>query len=396
LERGRVITVEEARTRLLALAAPLPSCDLPLSKCAGRFLTSDIAAKRTQPAADLSAMDGYALRFDDDGAPFTVIGESAAGQPFSGMLGSNEAVRIFTGAHVPIGADTVLIQEDAVVDGTALTPSEDGLLSKGKHIRQLGSDFHEGEMLLTAGQLLNPGAVALAAMGGYGALPVGTAPQISIIGSGSELAPPGEPLGEAQIPSSNNVMLAAMLTYLPCTIHDEGIVKDDLSALEAKITACAGSDIIVTSGGASVGDHDLVQAALINAGAEINFWRVAMRPGKPLMLGKLGNSIVLGLPGNPGSAFVTAFLFLLPLVRHLAGSNAPWPGLLSAPATQDLKAGGARAEYLRAVVSEEGIKPFQGQDSGVTGILSKANALLIRPINAAPFSAGAVVNYFAL
>lgn len=391
-----MITVDEACARLLALAAPLPSANLPLSRCAGRFLASDIAAKRTQPAADLSAMDGYALRFADRGGAFTVIGESAAGQPYSGTLKPNEAVRIFTGAHVLGGADTILIQEDAVIDGAALTPCEGGLTSMGRHIRPMGSDFHEGETLLTAGQLLNPGAVALAAMGGYGALPVGNAPKVSIIGSGSELVPPGEPIGEAQIPSSNNLMLAAMLANLPCTITDEGIVKDDLAALEARILACAGSDIIVTSGGASVGDHDLVQAALINAGAEIDFWRVAMRPGKPLMLGKLGNSIVLGLPGNPGSAFVTAFLFLLPLVRHLAGSNAPWPDMLSAPTTQDLKAGGARAEYLRAVVGNNGITPFHGQDSGVTGILSKANALLIRPIDAAAASAGQMVNYFTL
>jgi molybdopterin molybdotransferase len=391
-----VITVEEARQRLIALAAPLPSCDLPLSQCAGRFLASDIAAKRTQPVADLSAMDGYALRFDDRNGALRVIGESAAGQPFSGIVGPNEAVRIFTGAHVPSGADTILIQEDAAIDGASLTPSPEGLMSKGKHIRRLGSDFHEGETLLTAGQMLIPGAIALAAMGGYGALSVGTAPKVSIIGSGSELAPPGEPLGEAQIPSSNNVMLAAMLADLPCNIHDEGIVKDDLNALEAKIAACASSDIIVTSGGASVGDHDLVQAALINAGAKIDFWRVAMRPGKPLMLGKLGHSFVMGLPGNPGSAFVTAFLFLIPLVRHLAGSNAPWPSLLCAPVTHDLKAGGARAEYLRAVVNEGGITAFHGQDSGVTSILSKANALLIRPTDAAPVSAGAMVNYFAL
>ncbi len=391
-----MITVGEARTRLLALAAPLPSANLPLSQCAGRFLANDIAAKRTQPVADLSAMDGYALRYADRSDAFNVIGESAAGQPYLGKVGPNEAVRIFTGAHVPSGADTILIQEDAAVDGAALTPAAGGLTSMGRHVRRLGSDFHEGETLLTAGQLLNPGAVALAAMGGYGALRVGNEPKVSIIGSGSELVLPGEPLGQAQIPSSNNLMLAAMLANLPCTIEDEGIVKDDLAALEAKISACAGSDIIVTSGGASVGDHDLVQAALMNAGAEMDFWRVAMRPGKPLMLGKLGQSIVLGLPGNPGSAFVTAFLFLLPLVRHLAGSNAPWPSLFSAPTTQDLNAGGARAEYLRSVVGKDGITPFHGQDSGVTGILSKANALLIRPIDAAAVSAGTMVNYFAL
>ncbi len=245
-------------------------------------------------------------------------------------LGAGEAVRIFTGAHVPGGADSILIQEEAGRDGDALTLTGEGPSASGAHIRRKGGDFSEGDRLLEAGTRLNAGAIAAAVMAGYGALAVGGRPKVSIIGSGDELVPPGEPCDAAHIPSSNSVMLAAMLDGLPCYVEDQGIVADNLADLEAAFRACAGSDIIVTSGGASVGDHDLVQQALRNVGAEIDFWKVAMRPGKPVMAGQLGGAIVLGLPGNPSSAFVTAFLFLLPLIRHLAGSKSPLPEVLTA------------------------------------------------------------------
>jgi molybdopterin molybdotransferase len=218
-------------------------------------------------------------------------------------------------------------------------------------------------------------------------------PTISIIATGDELALPGAPLLDEQIPSSNGVMLAAMLAQLPCHVRDHGIARDTLPALSAKIDEARGSDIIVTIGGASVGDHDLVRPALEKAGAGIDFWRVAMRPGKPMMAGTLGSSIILGLPGNPASAFVTAFLFLLPLVRHMAGSSAPWPEISQGLCAADIPAGGGRAEYLRAVISGGSLQPTSRQDSGMTRPLADANALIIRPVNAPALAVGSIAEY---
>ncbi len=374
-----MIGVDEAQARLLALACPLPAIDMPVSQSVGHYLAEDVVAKRTQPAADLSAMDGYAIRFADLPGPWRIIGESAAGRPFGGRLDAGEAVRIFTGAHVPTGADSMLIQEEACRSGDALTLTGEGPQASGAHIRRKGGDFSEGDRLLAAGTRLNAGAIAAAIMAGYGALAVGGRPKVSIIGSGDELLPPGERCDAAHIPSSNNVMLGAMLDGLPCDADDQGIVADNLTDLEAMFRACSGSDIIVTSGGASVGDHDLVQQALRNVGAEIDFWKVAMRPGKPVMAGRFGAAIVLGLPGNPTSAFVTACLFLLPLVRHLAGSKSPLPGVSTALLGADLPAGSERTDYLRAHVENGVISIFNRQDSGMLAPLSGASALLINP-----------------
>ena len=390
-----MITLEEAQKRLFQLAAPLPANSLPLAQCSGKYLAENLYSKRTQPAADLSAMDG-AMRFDDRDQMMTIIGESAAGHPFDGEIGPLQSARIFTGAHVPKGADSVLIQENADANGTQLKAMPDGLTMRGKNIRKAGSDFREGDLLLAKGVELNAGAIAAAAMAGFGTAHVGGMPKICIIGSGDELVPPGQPTQISQIPSSNNIMLSAMLSGLPCAVSDGGIVRDDLAALADKFADCADYDIIVTSGGASVGDHDLVQAALLNAGAKMDFWRVAIKPGKPIMLGKLGKSIVIGLPGNPGSAFVTAFLFLLPLVRHLAGANHALPRAQSARANADIAQGGKRAEFLRGILSDDGITPLNLQDSGMTSSLSQANALIIRKINAPATSCGELVQYFPL
>ncbi len=374
-----MIEYHEARQRLIALASPLANETLPIASCVGRYLGTNINAKRTQPAADLSAMDGYAVRYAEINNRLVIAGESAAGKPFEGTLKVNEAIRIFTGAHIPDGADTVIIQEDVVVDKNEITKNEDVPEKMGAHIRRAGTDFQSNELLLAKGHLLNAGSIAAAVMGGYGALDVGQMPKIAIIGSGDELVPPGAEASAAQIPSSNNSMLTALLNPFGCNVIDGGIAADNLAAIEEKLTACADADIIVTSGGASVGDHDLVRAALIDMGAEIDFWRIALKPGKPLMAGRLGKSIVLGLPGNPGSAFVTAFLFLLPLVRHLAGSVDPWPSLYSAAVLTDLPATKERAEFLRATVDANGITPLFAQDSGLTATLASANALLMRP-----------------
>lgn len=391
-----MISVEEAQQRLLGLHAPLPCEERTLAQCFGHYLAEDIVAKRTQPGADLSAMDGYALCHADGAEPRRVIGESAAGLAFKGSISAGEAVRIFTGAHVPIGADSIIIQEDIAVSGDRIEPTEGSSPKLGAHIRKAGSDFAAGDLLLSKGSRMASGAIAAAAMAGYGALQVGSLPKISIISSGDELRTPGEALTDEQIPSSNAVMLNAMLSGLPCEIRDHGIARDTLPALVEKITEAQNSDIIVTIGGASVGDHDLVQPALKQAGADINYWRVAIRPGKPMMAGKLGNSVILGLPGNPGSAFVTAYLFLLPLVRYLAGSSKPWPPAFELPCGQDLPKGGARTEYLRAAIVEGKLQPFSHQDSGMTATLAKANALIVRPVDAPPLAAGSLACYLPI
>lgn len=391
-----MIGVEEAQARLLALAKPLPAVELPVAQAATHYLASDVVALRSQPAADLSAMDGYAVRFADMPGPWRVIGESAAGRPFAGSAGAAEAVRIFTGAHVPYGADCILIQEDAMREGDRLILKGDGPPRPGAHVRPKGDDFLHGDRLLDAGARINAGAIAAAVMAGHGTLRVGTPPRICIIASGDELRPPGEPCDDAHIPSSNNVMLAAMLSGLPCNVEDKGIIADRLSDLEATFRACADADIIVSSGGASVGDHDLVQQALRNVGADIDFWKVAMRPGKPLMAGRLGSAIVLGLPGNPSSAFVTAFLFLLPMVRHMAGSASPLPPMLTGILGNDLPSGGNRTDYFRAMVENNVITTLYKQDSGLAVPLAKANALVVNPINAPSRSATSTAQYLVL
>jgi molybdopterin molybdotransferase len=392
-----MISVADAQARLLALASPLPPVERELMQAVQHYLHAPLMAERTQPAADLSAMDGYAIGVEDFPGPWRVIGESAAGHPFSGSLQSGEAVRIFTGAHVPQNADSVLIQENAARDGNMLRATIDRVPMRGANIRRLGSDFRFGDEVLPKSIYLDAGAISLAAMAGHGRLTVGGRPRIAIAATGDELVPAGAACSTAQIPCSNSPMLQAMLVGLPCDVHDAGILRDDLGALERSLSALSEQvDIIVSTGGASVGDHDLVQRALINIGAQMDFWKVAMRPGKPLMAGTVGNAVVLGLPGNPSSAFVTAFLFLLPLIRHKAGCTAPLPVLFEAPTATDLPAGGDRAEYLRATFEGGHITPFMMQDSGLTRILSQANALLVQHPHVPPRPKGTMVQYMRL
>jgi molybdopterin molybdotransferase len=391
-----MIELAEARHRLLALGTQLSAETHEIQHCSGRYLARDITARRTQPAADMSAMDGYAVRFGDLGEAMQIIGESAAGRPFAGGMLAGQAVRIFTGAHMPARADSVLIQEDAEAQNNVLRMVGDGPKQRGENVRKTGSDFTSGDILLRRGHLLHAGAIATAVMGGYGELDVGRRPKVIVIGSGDELVMAGAMATPAQIPASNNNMLCAMLQALPCEVIDAGIVGDSMDSIVTKFAQHAGADIIVTSGGASVGDHDLIQAALISMGAEIDFWRVAIKPGKPMMAGRLGGSIVIGLPGNPGSAFVTAFLFLLPLVRHLAGSNAPWPAQYSAITQTDMPATGTRTEFLRALVNGSEITPLLAQDSGITHTLAAANALLIRTANADAAIKGQLADYLLI
>lgn len=392
-----MISVAEAQARLLALASPLPPTERDLMQAVRLYLHAPLMAKRTQPAADLSAMDGYAIAVEDFPGPWRVIGESAAGHPFSGDLQAGQAVRIFTGAHMPQNADCVLIQENAGRDGDMLRATVDRAPAQGDNIRRLGSDFRAGDAVLPKGTHLDTGAISVAAMAGHGRLTVGGSPRIAITATGDELVPAGSACSAAQIPCSNSPMLQAMLAGLPCDVLDAGILRDDLGVLERSLSALSEQvDVIVTTGGASVGDHDLVQTALLNIGAQMDFWKVAMRPGKPLMAGKIGNAVVLGLPGNPSSAFVTAFLFLLPLIRHMAGCNTPLPALFEAPTATDLPAGGDRAEYMRAMVGGGDVTPLMAQDSGLTCTLSQANALLVQQPHVPSRPKGAMVQYMRL
>jgi molybdopterin molybdotransferase len=392
-----MISVAEAQARLLALAALLPPVELELVQAVRHYVHTPLTAMRTQPAADLSAMDGYAIAVEHFPGPWRVIGESAAGRPFDGAVQRGEAVRIFTGAIVPQNANCIIIQENAARNGETLRATADAIPLPGANIRRLGSDFRAGDEVLPKGAHVNAGAIAVAAMAGHGSIKVGGAPRIAIVATGDELVPVGAACSPAQIPCSNSLMLLAMLANLPCDVLDAGILRDDLAELERCLSALSEKvDIIVTTGGASVGDHDLVQKALLNIGAQMDFWKVAMRPGKPLMAGKVGNAIVLGLPGNPSSAFVTAFLFLLPLIRHMAGCAAPLPAYFAAATTTDLPAGGVRAEYLRATVEGGHITPLMVQDSGLTHTLSQANALLIQSPDAPPRPKGTLVQYVRL
>ncbi len=387
-----LIPVAEAQARMLALKAPLAVETVPLLDAAGRFAAGDIRARRTQPAADLSAMDGYAIRFAERPGPWTVAGESAAGGGFGRALAPGEAARIFTGAPVPEGADAILVQEEAARDGDRLTMAGEGPPRIGAHIRRRGGDFAEGGLLLPAGAPIGAAAIALAASGGHGAIAVRRRPRVALLSTGNELVAPGEPTPGALLPASNGPMLAALLRSDACTVHDHGIVRDDLDAIGAAFHAMArDSDIIVTTGGASVGDHDLVLPALEKAGARIDFWKVRMKPGKPVMIGMLGDAIVLGLPGNPVSAFVTATLFLKPLIAHLLGAANPVPEPVVARLAAPLPPTQGRAEYFRGRWAEGRVVPLSGQDSAGLSALVEAALLIVRPPNAPGLDEGAEV-----
>lgn len=395
----RLLTVEEALARVLATApAPLAAEGAPLSAAHGRTLATDLLARRTHPPCPVSAMDGYAVRAGDIAAvptTLTLIGTSQAGQGFAGTVGVGETVRIFTGAPVPDGADAVLMQEDATVDGTRIMVRQSE--TAGRSIRRAGLDFTAGECGLTAGRRLDAADLALAAAMNYPEVPVIRAPLVAILATGDELVPPGQEPGPAQIVASNSVAVAAIVTAAGGTVLDLGIAGDTFEALDRAIATAraAEADILVTLGGASVGDHDLVQAALRRAGMPLGFWKVALRPGKPLMHGVLGGMRVLGLPGNPVSSIVCGVLFVRPLIRALAGDPAPGlplrePARLVAP----LPANGDRQDYMRATLTlaDGGLPRVAAatvQDSSMLKVLAGAKALIVRAPNAPPADAGA-------
>jgi molybdopterin molybdotransferase len=381
-----LLSVADALARVLEQAQPLPAENAPLTECDGRVLAADVAALRTQPPADLSAMDGYAVRAADVASvPVTlaVIGEVAAGHPFEGEIGAGQAARIFTGGVIPPGADTIVIQENTERDGARVVVKASS--SKGRHIRRAGLDFTQGQVLLPRGRKLNDRDLMLAAAMSHPTLPVHRRPKVAVLGTGDELKAPGSALGPGEIIYSNGFALMALARAEGATLIDLGIVPDQVEATVAAVRRAqsAGADILLTTGGASVGDYDLVQKGLAAEGLSLSFWRVALRPGRPMMNGRLGPMHVLGLPGNPVSAYVCAYLFLVPLIRRLAGHADVQPSPESAALGRALPENDERADYLRATLSTGAdgtllATPLGVQDSSMMAALAKADCLVIR------------------
>ncbi|MXO67700.1 molybdopterin molybdenumtransferase MoeA [Altererythrobacter marinus] len=379
------IPLEEAWARLLESVRPLPAETLPVADALGRHLAAPLTAAATRPAADLSAMDGYAL---SGPGPWALAGESRCGAPFGGTLSAGQAVRISTGAAMPAGADRVLVQEEALRNGDRLSLAAEPP-EAGANVRRRGIDFERGDRLLPAGSRLGARQVALALSAGIARVAVHHAPRVAILDCGDELV-------DGSVPASNGAMLAAMAAGLPCTVRRIGPVADDAGALGAALAACADCDLVLTSGGASVGDHDLVRPALEAWGARIAFWRVAIRPGKPLLVARREDTLVLGLPGNPVSAFVTGFLFALPALRAMLGAPDPLPRAVPVPAGADLPPGGARGEFTRAVLREGRADPIRQRDSSLLAQLARADALIWHPPHCAGTKGGTDVPVYRL
>ena len=390
-----LMPVAEALARVLADAAPLPAERVPLRQAVGRVLTEDVKALRTQPPAAVSAMDGYAVRACDVAsvpATLRVTGEVAAGHPFPGAVGAREAARIFTGGMMPAGADTVVIQELAARDGDRVTFAKP--TAKGRNVRAEGIDFAQGDTLLRKGQRLSGRDMMLAAAMNHPALPVHRRPKVAVLGTGDELVPPGATPKPGEIVYSNGFALLALAEGEGAESADLGIARDRVEDIAAAVRRAREwrADILVTSGGASVGEHDLVQSALRAEGLDLSFWRVALRPGRPMMHGRLGPMQVLGVPGNPVSSYVCAFLFLVPLIRRLAGRADLTPAPEPARLGHDLPANDERADYLRALLTAgpDGpiATPLPVQDSSLMAPLAQAGCLLIREPNAPAAKAG--------
>ena len=391
-----LMPVADALAAILAGAEPLPEEMIALDDAWHRVLARDVAALRTQPPQAMSAMDGYAVRAADAAkmqARLKVIGEVAAGRPFARAVGPGEAVRIFTGGVVPDGADAVIIQEDTVADGGNITITEAAIA--GRHIRPAGVDFRQGDVLLSAGGRLTDRDLSLAASMNYPELPVRRRPKVVLLATGDELVMPGSMPGPGQIVYSNGYALRALARTEGAETIDLGIAADTIEATTAGIRRArdSGADILVTTGGASVGDHDLVQESLRAEGVAMAFWQIAMRPGKPMMHGRLGAMRVIGVPGNPVSSYVCTLLFVVPLIRALSGRKFVHHVRESAVLGRDVGANDRREDYLRARLEERAdgtlvATSVNHQDSSLLANLSAAGALVIRPPFAPAASAG--------
>lgn len=393
-----MITVDEALARCFALVTPLPTETAPLRRAAGRVLRARAAARLTQPPFAASAMDGYALgRVGAMGDRFEVVGEAGAGHAFAGTLAPDQAARIFTGAPLPVGAQTIVIQEDVMVDGAIIALNAN--TRAGDNIRPMGQDFALGDKL-SAPRRLRANDLALLAAMNIPEITVSRRPVVAIIATGDELVMPGDIPGPDQIVASNLFALAAMAEAEGAEVRLLPIARDTEADLRMVFSLAAGADLIVTIGGASVGDHDLVGKVAADLGLERAFWKIAMRPGKPLMAGRLGAALMLGLPGNPVSAIVCGHLFLLPLLRAMQGMPATAAPTARAILAQDVGPAGPRVHYMRARLSPGDslpkITPFAAQDSALLRILTEADALLIRPLGDGPRRAGEVVEFLPL
>ncbi len=397
-----MLSVAEALARITAAFKPLPAETVGLAEALGRVLAEDVTARLTQPPKDVSAMDGYAVRAADVArvpARLAVVGRAPAGAAHEGVVQAGQAVRIFTGGPLPEGADTIVIQENTEPDGDHVIVKEGAAV--GRYVRPAGLDFRAGEVGVTAGRLLTARDVGLAAAMNQPWLKVHRRPRVAVLATGDEVVMPGDPLGPNQIISSNGVSLAAFVTACGGQPINLGIAPDDVTGLKVLVEGAAGADLLVTTGGVSVGEHDLIRGALGESGLELDFWKIAMRPGKPLLFGRIGETPVLGLPGNPVSALVCATLYLRPAIDVMLG-RAPggWPAE-TALLGVDLGANDRRQDYLRARLSLDSAgrrvaTPFGRQDSAMLATLAQADCLIVRAPLAAPLEAGETVEIVPL
>jgi molybdopterin molybdotransferase len=392
-----VISVEEALSRLLAPLETLPLEQISIVDAIGRVLAEDLAARRTQPPFAVSAMDGYAVRSEDLAAvpvELRIVAEVPAGAGFGGHVGPGEAARIFTGAPMPAGTDTIVIQEDTERDGDRVRVLEGA--ARGRYVRREGLDFGEGDVLLRAGRRLTARDIGLAAAMNRPWLFVHRRPRVGILSTGDEIVMPGDPIGPHQIVSSNSLALAAFVAACGGIPVSVGNAPDDPAALRQVAAATRGVDLLVTTGGASVGEHDLVRDVLGADGLELDFWQIAMRPGKPLMVGRYRGTPMVGLPGNPVSTLVCALLFLRPALDRLSGAVSPEESAPTARLGTALPKNDRRQDYLRSRLARAAdgtleVFPFEVQDSSMMRLLSAADCLVIRPPQAPAIAAGATV-----
>ncbi len=396
-----LLSVQEARDRVLANLSPVGAETVALPEAFGRVLAADVHARLTQPPADVSAMDGYALRAADAaaGARLRVVGAAPAGRPFDGTLKWGEAVRLFTGSVIPPGADCVLLQEDAQAEAETVVVGE--APRAGQHIRRQGQDFSAGDLLLPAGRRLGARDVGLAAAGNHPWLTVHRRPRVAVLATGDELSLPGEQVGDGGIVSSNAHCLAALVREAGAEATVLPVAGDTAAEIAVAAAGARGADMLVTTGGASVGDHDLVQAGLGGLGFRLAFWKIAMRPGKPMIFGDLGGMPVLGLPGNPVSAFVCAVLFLLPALARLGGLAVCGPAEETAVLGAPVRENDHRADHLRATLAKSAgggwvATPFERQDSALLRALAGADALVLRAPFASALDIGATVKIIRL